>query len=265
MGKKKKNRKRGDRREEQVNPEEQEEITESEVSGSNQPYEEVEESPFGFMLVDTDDHEIEPNPLDEDTEEDSLYVGTNADDTLEEMAEYTDDAEVLEDFSERQQMTAGNDELLGKLVQETGRSPELSGDDIDADWEGADQSGEETVGGTVATPDQDIVENLGEAVGVEYEPQEPLDTYGKLRERDLERWELEPESAEDFEETVEEVFGEQGRETYTVGEQPGKGIYACVDCDWVVTLEDNEDRLPPCATCEPGEGVHYARVTRTRT
>src|SRR5687768_18607712 len=34
-------------------------------------------------------------------------------------------------------------------------SPALSGGDIDADWQRADHVGEEAVGGSVATPDQD--------------------------------------------------------------------------------------------------------------
>ncbi|HET7876338.1 MAG TPA: DUF6335 family protein, partial [Methylomirabilota bacterium] len=36
-------------------------------------------------------------------------------------------------------------------------SPVDSGGDVDADWQAAQSTGEETVGGSVATPDQDVV------------------------------------------------------------------------------------------------------------
>jgi Family of unknown function (DUF6335) len=48
-------------------------------------------------------------------------------------------------------------------------NPGLSGGDVDADWQGAQSSGEEAVGGSVATPDQDVVDEIGRALGVEQE------------------------------------------------------------------------------------------------
>ncbi|HUF93515.1 MAG TPA: DUF6335 family protein [Candidatus Limnocylindria bacterium] len=68
----------------------------------------------------------------------------------------------------------------------------LSGGDPDADWRRADHVGEEAVGGSVATPDQDIVDNLGEALGVPRAPDEEVRTSQEiLEERDRNRWELE--------------------------------------------------------------------------
>ncbi len=55
-----------------------------------------------------------------------------------------------------------------------GTSPALTGGDVDADWKRAAASGEESVGGTVATPDQDVVDDLGKAVGVPRGPDEPF-------------------------------------------------------------------------------------------
>jgi len=75
----------------------------------------------------------------------------------------------------------------------------LSGGDIDAAWDQT-ASGEEMVGGSVPTPDQDIVEMLGEAAGVTYEDNEPLDVVEKVEKRDRRRWELNPASAEDYKE-----------------------------------------------------------------
>lgn len=81
----------------------------------------------------------------------------------------------------------------------TGRTRILTGGDVDAGWEYAD-IGEETVGGSNPTPDQDIVDDLGEAVGVTYQDNEPLKFGDKLEERDQSRWELDPASSDDYQE-----------------------------------------------------------------
>ena len=74
----------------------------------------------------------------------------------------------------------------------TSTSPELSGGDPDADWQRADSSGEEAVGGTVATPDQSVVDDLGDALGVHRAPDEPVRTSQEiLEQRDRHRWEQE--------------------------------------------------------------------------
>jgi hypothetical protein len=55
---------------------------------------------------------------------------------------------------------------------ETG--PALTGGDVDADWQRAASSGDEAVGGTVSTPDQSVVDDLGDAVGVHRAADEPF-------------------------------------------------------------------------------------------
>lgn len=92
---------------------------------------------------------------------------------------------------------AGSAALAAKFREHTDTSPELSGGDIDAAWEDADV-GEESVGGGNPTPDQSVVEELGEAMGLTYEDNEPLGSEEKLEKRDRDRWELAPASAEDF-------------------------------------------------------------------
>ena len=78
---------------------------------------------------------------------------------------------------------------------ETG--PRLSGGDVDADWVGAYASGEESVGGSVATPDQDVVDELGRALGVEQDSDAPVRTSDEiLRARDRLRWHLERNAAD---------------------------------------------------------------------
>jgi hypothetical protein len=71
-------------------------------------------------------------------------------------------------------------------------SPRLTGGDPDADWERADHVGEEAVGGSVATPDQNVVDELGGALGVPRAPDEEVRTSGEILEgRDRHRWEQE--------------------------------------------------------------------------
>jgi uncharacterized protein DUF6335 len=71
-------------------------------------------------------------------------------------------------------------------------SPTLSGGDVDADWQRADHVGEEAVGGSVATPDQSVVDELGDALGVPRGADEEVRTSQEiLEERDRNRWELE--------------------------------------------------------------------------
>jgi hypothetical protein len=55
-----------------------------------------------------------------------------------------------------------------------------------------DHVGEEAVGGTVATPDQNVVDELGSALGVPRAPDEEVRTSGEILERrDRYRWEQE--------------------------------------------------------------------------
>jgi hypothetical protein len=79
-------------------------------------------------------------------------------------------------------------------------SPDVSADDVDADWGRADPVGEEGVGGTVSTPDQDIVDEIGEAAGVTYRDGEELDPTEKVDRRDVNTWErrLDPATESDY-------------------------------------------------------------------
>ena len=118
-----------------------------------------------------------------------------------ESEQYEPDEEVQQEFEEAQRLASGGEQLIRELREHHSRTPDLSGGDIDADWRRAD-IGEETVGGSAPTPDQDIVEELGEAVGLTYDDNEPLHTTEKVEERDRKRWELDPASSEDYEDRV---------------------------------------------------------------
>lgn len=116
-----------------------------------------------------------------------------------EYLEVEPDAEVAEEFANAARVNAGTlDQYIDKLEENTDSSPILSGGDVDAAWEDSDV-GEESVGGGNPTPDQSVVEELGEAMGLTYEDNEPLGGEEKLEKRDEDRWELDPASAEDFE------------------------------------------------------------------
>jgi hypothetical protein len=115
---------------------------------------------------------------------------------------YEPDPEVKGEFAEAAVLGDPSRRVLLDELRENSpaESPVVSGGDIDAAWDQSDASGEETVGGSNPTPDQDIVDELGKAVGLTYQNNEPLDTEEKVSERDRNRWELEPESSEDFDE-----------------------------------------------------------------
>ncbi|MFN0119812.1 MAG: DUF6335 family protein, partial [Blastocatellia bacterium] len=87
------------------------------------------------------------------------------------------DAEVKSEFFDASQL-GSEGPLIKKLRDHHATSPALSGGDIDAAWEDADV-GEESVGGGNPTPDQNVVDELGEAMGLNYEDGEPLHTTEK--------------------------------------------------------------------------------------
>jgi hypothetical protein len=79
-------------------------------------------------------------------------------------------------------------QVVSEREQYHATSPKLSGGDPDADWQRADTVGEEAVGGTVATPDQNVVDELGEALGVSQQPADEVRSSAEiLEERDSRR------------------------------------------------------------------------------
>jgi hypothetical protein len=68
---------------------------------------------------------------------------------------------------------------------------------VDARWQEAEDSGAESPGGHVATPDQDNVDEIGRAVGMEFQDNQELRTPEEvLSRRDRRRWELDKRSAD---------------------------------------------------------------------
>ena len=89
---------------------------------------------------------------------------------------------------------------LAEVREHLGALGALTSNDPDADAETAYFSGDEAPGGDNPTPDQDIVDDIGRALGVTYQDSEELRSSDKLVERDKHRWELDPASAEDYKE-----------------------------------------------------------------
>jgi hypothetical protein len=92
----------------------------------------------------------------------------------------------------------GRHELREARQEHTETSPVLTGGDVDANWEDAYAVGDEAPGGDNPTPDQDRVDDIGKALGVEYQDNEELKASDKIAERDRHRWELDPASSEDY-------------------------------------------------------------------
>jgi hypothetical protein len=76
----------------------------------------------------------------------------------------------------------------------------ITGGDVDVNLEQAYFTGDGAPGGDNPTPDQDVVEDIGRAIGIEYQDNEELRASDKVAKRDKHRWELDPASAEDYKE-----------------------------------------------------------------
>lgn len=94
---------------------------------------------------------------------------------------------------------AGHDEMRSELRQHTESSPELTAGDVDAKWQDAYAVGDEAPGGDNMTPDQDRVDDIGKALGIEYDDDEELQGGAEVTARDESRWELDPDSKEEDE------------------------------------------------------------------
>jgi hypothetical protein len=95
---------------------------------------------------------------------------------------------------------SGRRSLRERYNEHTETGPALTGGDVDADWESAYSVGDEAPGGDNPTPDQDLVDDIGRAVGIEYQDNEELKGADKVEKRDKKRWELDPASSEDWDE-----------------------------------------------------------------
>ena len=102
----------------------------------------------------------------------------------------------IEEFMEDEILRAPKDPdlLANRLRNNTAASPHDAGGDLDAAWEDVNESGSEAVAGDNPTPDQSIVEENANAVGVNFEDNEELEFLEKVERRDRDRFELDERS-----------------------------------------------------------------------
>jgi hypothetical protein len=119
--------------------------------------------------------------------EDFEYLSNNPD--------YVPDPEI-EEFMEGEISRAPKDpELLARRLRDSGTSPALASGDPDADE--INGEGTETAFGDNPTPDQSMVEENAQAVGVSFEDNEELEFIDKIDRRDRDRFELDERSKSD--------------------------------------------------------------------
>src|SRR5438105_4584947 len=90
-----------------------------------------------------------------------------------------DIAEVYESDKHGHGARTGAREMQREIEEQHGFSRDLSAGDPDVDVQDANFVGEESPGGGNPTPDQDVVDDIGQAVGLEYQDNEPLHTTDK--------------------------------------------------------------------------------------
>lgn len=100
-------------------------------------------------------------------------------------------------------------------------SPLLAAGDLDARWQEAEAVGDETAGASNPTPDQEVVDEIGKAIGITYGDEEELRVGGKEAERDQHRWELDPASSEDYRERACYRPAEGAEEVLHMGHRHG--------------------------------------------
>jgi len=99
-------------------------------------------------------------------------------------------------------VSAGSARLAHRLENDSLADPRITGGDVDAQWEGAQFSGDESAVSSMTTPDNNQVDDIGTAMGVTYSDNEELKVGEKERDRDKKRWELDPASSDDYRERV---------------------------------------------------------------
>lgn len=100
--------------------------------------------------------------------------------------------------------TAAAAKLAHRLRNDALADPVVTGGDVDAQWEGAQFSGDEAAVSSMSTPEHNVVEDIGAAMGVTYRDDEELKFGEKERSRDIKRWELDPASSDDYQDRVKD-------------------------------------------------------------
>ena len=92
----------------------------------------------------------------------------------------------------------GRAEMAESKANLANMTPDINAGDVDVNVEDAYFVGDESPGGDNPTPDQEVVDEIGKALGVEYQDAEELRGSDKVADRDKHRWELDPASSDDY-------------------------------------------------------------------
>jgi hypothetical protein len=101
-------------------------------------------------------------------------------------------------------IAAGSAKLAHRLRNDSLADPIITAGDLDAQWEGAQFSGDESAVSSMPTPEHSVVDEIGAAMGVTYQDVEELKVGEKERSRDIRRWELDPASSDDYQDRVKD-------------------------------------------------------------
>ncbi|HVE72338.1 MAG TPA: DUF6335 family protein [Thermoanaerobaculia bacterium] len=99
-------------------------------------------------------------------------------------------------------ISAGAAKLAHRLQNDSLADPIITAGDLDAQWEGAQFSGDESAVSSMSVPGSGDVDDVGAAMGVTYADDEELKFGDKERSRDEKRWELDPASSDDYQERL---------------------------------------------------------------
>ena len=99
-------------------------------------------------------------------------------------------------------ISASAAKLANRLREDPLADPTVTAGDVDAQWESAQFSGDESAVSSMTTPDNNVVDDIGVAMGVTYQDGEELKAGEKERSRDKKRWELDPASSDDYQERL---------------------------------------------------------------
>lgn len=92
--------------------------------------------------------------------------------------------------------------LAHRLKNDSLADPTITAGDLDAQWESAQFTGDESAVSSMPTPEHSVVDEIGKAMGVTYQDDEELKVGEKERSRDKRRWELDPASSDDYQDRI---------------------------------------------------------------
>jgi hypothetical protein len=95
-------------------------------------------------------------------------------------------------------ISASASNLAHRLRNDPNADLKVTGGDVDAQWESAQFSGDESAISSMPTPEVNAVDDIGASIGVTYQDNEELKAGEKERSRDRHRWELDPASSDDY-------------------------------------------------------------------